>query len=119
PPPSIPPPDEEPPPSIPPPDEEPPPSIPPPDEEPVVTEPAVEQSYPGLYPELEQVQAVWWEVQDGVLMVKFERAMVISLIDTIDCDAGEKFYELTLTVTVTLLDETTFEGTDTIKVIQK
>jgi hypothetical protein len=60
---------------------------------------------------------------DGIsdLMVKFDRAEVVlylDAIDTIDDGTGTDYYE-ELTITGELTDGTQFEGSDTIRVIDK
>lgn len=57
------------------------------------------------------VSAAWGDVQDGVLMVKFDRAEVQSILSPGD--------EIELTVSGELNDGTPFEGTDTIRVTDK
>ena len=70
--------------------------------------------------EVEEIPAEWGEIQNGVLMVKVDRAMVQSIqTDLIDYEEGTKFYDLELTVTGELTDGTAFEGSDTVTVIQK
>ncbi|UCE74262.1 MAG: hypothetical protein JSV56_00780 [Methanomassiliicoccales archaeon] len=59
---------------------------------------------------------------DGIpdLMVKFDRAEVLGLVgETNDYEEGIKSYDFTLTVTGELLDGSTFEGQDTVKVLSK
>jgi predicted GH43/DUF377 family glycosyl hydrolase len=56
------------------------------------------------------------DVQDGVLMVKFDRQDVIYYIENI---LGITSGDVTLTVTGELADETLFEGSDTITVISE
>ena len=56
------------------------------------------------------------DVQDGVLMVKFNRQDVIAYIESLDLELP---VDGTLTVTGELTDGTPFEGTDTIRVISK
>jgi len=69
---------------------------------------------------LNGVPAVWSEIQNGVYMAKFDRAIVRhALTEMIDYEEGAKFYELTLTVTGELIDRTKFNGSDTITVIKK
>jgi hypothetical protein len=63
--------------------------------------------------------AEWVDVQDGVLMVKFDRIALRDHLGEADLDDGDKFYDITLTVTGKLVDETPFEGSDTITVIKK
>jgi hypothetical protein len=59
--------------------------------------------------------------EDGIIerMVKFYRAEVEALIDEMNGETDGKFYQIELTVTGQLLDGTPFEGSDTIKIINK
>lgn len=59
--------------------------------------------------------ADWGEVQDGVLMAKFDRATLRDYLGEVDVDDGDKFYDITLTVTGNVAG-TLFEGSDTITV---
>ena len=69
---------------------------------------------------LDEIPAVWSEIQDGVFMAKFDRATVRSILtDLPDCDGGIKFQEFTLTVRGQLLNGQPFEGSDTIRAITK
>ena len=65
-----------------------------------------------------EVTADWGEVQDGILMVKFDRSALTNQLGTADMSDGGKFYTVTLIVTG-LLDGTPFEGIDTINVLKK
>ena len=58
---------------------------------------------------------------DGIIerMVKFYRADVQALIAKMNGETNGKFYQIELTVTGQLLDGTPFEGSDTIKIINK
>jgi hypothetical protein len=58
---------------------------------------------------------------DGIIerMVKFYRAEVEALIAEMNGVTNGKFYQIELTVTGQLLDGTPFEGSDTIKIINK
>ena len=58
------------------------------------------------------VTAEWGDIQNGVLMVKFDRSAVQEILT-----AGDGV-ELTVSVSGELMDETPFEGTDTIRVIE-
>jgi len=60
--------------------------------------------------------AAWGEVQDGVLMVKFDRAALRDYLGETDVNDGDKFYDVTLTIAGQLADGTLFEGIDTITV---
>jgi len=62
-----------------------------------------------------EIPAEWGDIQDGVLMVKFDRATVIEYIRD---DLGVTEGEVTLTVTGRVAG-TLFVGTDTITVIQR
>jgi len=69
---------------------------------------------------LDGIPAAWSEIQDGVYMVKFDRATVqASLTNELDYDSAPKFYYMTLAVTGNLVDGTPFEGSDTIRVLSK
>ncbi len=57
------------------------------------------------------VLAEWGEVQDAMLMVKFDRSEVQAILEPSE--------EVEITVTGELYDDTPFEGSDTIKVIDK
>jgi len=59
----------------------------------------------------DEVTAEWGDVQDGVLMVKFDRSEVAGILSP----GGA----VELTVTGELTDGTSFEGSDTIRVISK
>ena len=61
---------------------------------------------------------VWGEVQDGVLMVKFDRASLRDYLGEVDVDDGDKFNDITLTITG-IVAGTLFEGSDTITVKRK
>lgn len=61
--------------------------------------------------------ADWGDVENDVLMVKFDRIALRDYLNEADIDDGDKFY--TLTVTGELLDGTLFEGSDTITVKKK
>ena len=66
------------------------------------------------------LSALWSEIQNGVYMAKFDRAMVqASLTNEPDYDSASKSYDLTLIVTGELVDGTPFEGSDTIRVLSK
>ena len=69
---------------------------------------------------LDGIEAVWSEIQNGVFMAKFDRAVVIEHLGETDLtdDCGSKFDDVKLTVTGEVA-ETLFEGIDTIKVIKK
>jgi len=71
--------------------------------------------------QLEGMPAEWSEIQDGIFMAKFDRSALIEYLSTayLGEGYGNKFYEVTLTVTGKLLGGTPFAGTDTIKVIRK
>lgn len=70
--------------------------------------------------EIEGISAAWSEIQNGVYMVKFDRAAVQAyLTNEPDYESAPKFYDIPLTVTGELVDGTPFEGTDTIRVLQK
>ena len=56
------------------------------------------------------------DVQDGVLMVKFSRQDVIAYIESLELELPA---DVTLKVTGELTDGTPFEGSDTIRVIEK
>ncbi|MBA7493596.1 hypothetical protein ES702_04155 [subsurface metagenome] len=62
--------------------------------------------------------ADWGEVQDGVLMVKFDRATLRDYLGVVDVDDGDKFCDITLTVTGDVAG-ILFEGCDTITVKSK
>jgi len=62
--------------------------------------------------------ADWAEVQDSVLMTKFDRAALRDYIGVVDVDDGDKFYDVTLTV-AGMVAGTLFEGSDTITVKSK
>jgi len=62
--------------------------------------------------------ADWGEVQDGVLMVKFDRASLRDYLGEVDVNDGDKFYDVTLTVKGEVAG-TPFEGSDTITVKRK
>jgi len=69
---------------------------------------------------LNGIKAAWSEIQNGVYMVKFDRAMVQSyLTNEPDYDSAPKSCDLTLKITGNLVDEMPFEGSDTIKVLIK
>jgi len=69
---------------------------------------------------LDGIPAAWSEIQNGVYMVKFDRATVQTyLTNEPDYESAPKFYDLTLTITGELVAGTRFEGTDTITVIKK
>ena len=69
---------------------------------------------------LDGISAAWSEIQNGVYMVKFDRATVqTSLTNEPDYDSTPKFYDLLLTVTGELVDGTPFEGNDTTRVLSK
>ncbi|GAH61654.1 unnamed protein product, partial [marine sediment metagenome] len=59
--------------------------------------------------------------EDGIpdLMVKFDRAALVNHLGEPDIDGGDKFYNVLLTVTGKLLDETPFGGTDIIRVLER
>lgn len=61
--------------------------------------------------------ADWGDIQDGVFMVKFDRAALMEYIGEVDLFDGDKFYTILLTVSGELLSGTPFEGSDTIDVI--
>jgi len=63
--------------------------------------------------------ADWGEVQGGVLMVKFDRIALRDYLGAADLSDGDKFYDVTLTVTGKLLNGQPFEGSDTIVVIRR
>lgn len=63
--------------------------------------------------------AEWGDIQDGVLIVKFDRIALREYLGEADLDEGDKFYDVTLTVTGQLAYRTLFEGFDTIVVIKK
>jgi len=64
------------------------------------------------------LNADWGEVQDGVLMVKFDRGSLRDHLGEVDVDDGDKFYDVTLTVKGEVAG-TPFEGSDTITVKRK
>lgn len=61
----------------------------------------------------------WGDIQDGVLMVKFDRIALRDYLGEADLTDGDKFYDITLTIAGQLLDGSPFEGSDTITVIKK
>lgn len=69
---------------------------------------------------LDGILAAWSEIQDGMYMVKFDRATVQAcLTNEPDYDSAPKFYDMTLAITGNLVDGTPFEGSDTIRVLSK
>lgn len=62
--------------------------------------------------------ADWGEVQDGVLMINFDRAALRDYLGVVDVDDSDKFYGITLTVKGNVAG-TPFEGSDTITVKRK
>jgi len=60
-------------------------------------------------------QAEWGEIQDSVVMVKFPRAEVIGMIESMVSNYPEN---VELKVTGQFHDGTRFEGLDTIRVIK-
>jgi len=64
------------------------------------------------------VSAAEW-VQGGVLMAKFDRIALRNYLCEVDFYDGERFYDITLTVSGAFSDGTLFEGSDTITVIKK
>jgi Tol biopolymer transport system component len=69
---------------------------------------------------LDGIPAAWSEIQDGVYMIKFDRATVqASFTNEPDYDSAPKFYDITLAITGNLVDGTPFEGSDTIRVLSK
>jgi len=63
--------------------------------------------------------AEWGEIQDGVLMTKFDRIALRDYLGEADLSDGDKFYDVTLTIAGELSDGTPFEGTDIIAVIRR
>jgi len=62
------------------------------------------------------IPAEWTNIEDSVLIVKFDRAAVIQYIrDILDITSGE----VALTIAATLVDGTSIEAADTIRVISK
>lgn len=59
--------------------------------------------------------ADWGEVQDGVLMVKFDRATLRNYLGEVDVDDGDRFYDIRLTVRGNIAGRL-FIGSDTISV---
>jgi len=69
---------------------------------------------------LDGITAAWSDIQNGVYMVKFDRATVqASLTNEPDYESAPKFYDLLLIITGNLVDEIPFKGSDTITVIKK
>jgi len=69
---------------------------------------------------LNGISAVWSDIQNGVYMAKFDRALVqTSLTNEPDYETAPKFYDITLTVTGELTNGALFQGTDTIIVLKK
>lgn len=69
---------------------------------------------------LDGIPAAWSDIQNGVYMIKFDRATVqASATNEPDYESALKFYDLPLTVTGQLVDGTSFEGSDTITVIKR
>lgn len=69
---------------------------------------------------LDGIPVAWSEIQNGVSMVKFNRtAIQSSVASEPDYESAPKSYDLMLTVTGELADGTLFEGSDTIRVLQK
>ncbi|MBI5100026.1 MAG: right-handed parallel beta-helix repeat-containing protein [Nitrospirae bacterium] len=62
---------------------------------------------------LETIPAAWSEVQGNLLMVKFDRQILIDYLSAID----QSSKEVTLTVSGELIDGLLFEGSDTIFII--
>ncbi|MFQ5758999.1 MAG: hypothetical protein ACE5IF_04925 [Candidatus Bathyarchaeia archaeon] len=71
---------------------------------------AVELSHNGF-----ALSAEWGDIQDDMLMVKFDRQTLIEYLKA----KGITDVEVTLTITGKLLDGTLFEGSDTIRVIDE
>lgn len=63
--------------------------------------------------------AEWVNAEGNVLMVKFDRIALRDSLGVVDLFEGEKFYEVTLTVSGTFADGTLFEGNDIITVIKR
>ena len=70
--------------------------------------------------EVAGIPAAWSAIQDGVCMVKFDRAAIQEhLTNEPDYESAPRSYELTLTVTGELSDGTHFECSDTVAVLKK